>query len=103
MAQYLSSLELTFLTFKVLPNGLMNLHTEALKRDNITKNRFKKIYPCTYSKNKRGFYIFCSLYLMLVISTSFIFILDDANRVILMSSGGSYSGDYINASYIQVT
>lgn len=57
--------------FKVLPNGLMNLHTEALKRENITKNRFKKIYPY------------------------------DANRVILMSSGGSYSGDYINASYIQ--
>lgn len=40
---------------------------------------------------------------MLVIFTCFIFILDDANRVILMSSGGSYSGDYINASYIQVT
>lgn len=57
--------------FKVLPNGIMNLHTEALKRENITKNRFKKIYPY------------------------------DANRVILMSSGGSYSGDYINASYIQ--
>lgn len=57
--------------FKVLPNGLMNLHTEALKRENITKNRFKKIYPY------------------------------DANRVILMSSGGTYSGDYINASYIQ--
>lgn len=57
--------------FKVLPNGLMNLHTEALNRENITKNRFKKIYPY------------------------------DANRVILMSSGGSYSGDYINASYIQ--
>ncbi|XP_061181077.1 receptor-type tyrosine-protein phosphatase epsilon-like [Saccostrea echinata] len=56
--------------FKILPNGLMNLHTEALKMENSTKNRFKKIYPY------------------------------DANRVILEPLGNLYSGNYINASYI---
>lgn len=56
-------------------------------------------------EKKRGLYkyMFCNLLLRPVIFVSFIFIQDDANRVILMSSGGSYSGDYINASYIQVT
>lgn len=63
MAQYLFSFELDFFTFKVLPNGLMNLHTEALKRENITKNRFKKIYPCTYLKKKTRF-----LYVLQLIS-----------------------------------
>ncbi|XP_062584088.1 uncharacterized protein LOC134245857 isoform X2 [Saccostrea cucullata] len=56
--------------FKILPNGLMNLHTEALKMENSTKNRFKKIYPY------------------------------DANRVILEPIGSLFPGNYINASYV---
>ncbi|XP_056019632.1 uncharacterized protein LOC125670753 isoform X2 [Ostrea edulis] len=56
--------------FKDLPNGLMDLHTEALKREHTIKNRFKKIYPY------------------------------DANRVILEPLDSLHSGNYINASYV---
>lgn len=78
----------------------MNLYIEVLKRENIIKNCFKKIYLCMYLKNKCCFYMFCSLYLMFVIFICFIFILDDVNWVILMLFGGLYFGDYINVSYI---
>nr|XP_022313209.1 receptor-type tyrosine-protein phosphatase delta-like isoform X2 [Crassostrea virginica] len=36
--------------FRGLPNGPMNLHTAALRPENTTKNRYKKIYP--YDDNR---------------------------------------------------
>ncbi|XP_078318261.1 tyrosine-protein phosphatase Lar-like isoform X2 [Crassostrea virginica] len=36
--------------FRGLPNGPMNLHTAALRPENSTKNRYKKIYP--YDDNR---------------------------------------------------
>ncbi|XP_061181080.1 receptor-type tyrosine-protein phosphatase C-like [Saccostrea echinata] len=61
----------TFLEeFQSLPNGLTDAYTEALKWTNMSKNRYRKVYPYDYS------------------------------RVILDPAEGSGKTDYINASYI---
>ena len=85
--------------YQGLPNGPMNLHTAALRPENSTKNRYKKIYPCTFWKNNQLDSLFSNSYVWILFNIFFyLFILiDDDNRVIL-----DPPQDYINASYIQV-
>ena len=76
----------------------MNLHTAALRPENSTKNRYKKIYPCTFWKNNKLDSLFSNSYVWISFNFFYLFILiDDDNRVIL-----DPPQDYINASYIQV-
>ncbi|XP_062576983.1 receptor-type tyrosine-protein phosphatase alpha-like isoform X2 [Saccostrea cucullata] len=56
--------------FQSLPNGLTDAYTEALKWTNMSKNRYRKVYPYDYS------------------------------RVILDPTESFVKTDYINASYI---
>ncbi|XP_061180979.1 receptor-type tyrosine-protein phosphatase T-like [Saccostrea echinata] len=57
--------------FAKIPTGLMELYTEAVKKENISKNRYRYVYP----------YDFC--------------------RVVLSTSEGQGRNDYINACYVE--
>ncbi|XP_078319787.1 tyrosine-protein phosphatase non-receptor type 7-like isoform X1 [Crassostrea virginica] len=57
--------------FAKIPTGLMELYREAVKKDNVSKNRYRYVYP----------YDFC--------------------RVVLDTSGEEGSSDYINACYVE--
>ncbi|XP_061194029.1 receptor-type tyrosine-protein phosphatase alpha-like [Saccostrea echinata] len=36
--------------FKEIPNGLLELHSAALKKENKSRNRYKKVYPYDYCR-----------------------------------------------------
>uniref|UniRef100_A0A8W8N3Q1 protein-tyrosine-phosphatase n=1 Tax=Magallana gigas TaxID=29159 RepID=A0A8W8N3Q1_MAGGI len=57
--------------FSKIPTGLMELYKVAVQKDNVSKNRYRYVYP----------YDFC--------------------RVVLNTSGEEGSNDYINACYVE--
>lgn len=57
--------------YESIPNGLLEPCKEAIKKQNRSRNRYKKMYPY------------------------------DANRVILKVEEGTNNSEYINASYVQ--
>ncbi|XP_061189998.1 receptor-type tyrosine-protein phosphatase alpha-like [Saccostrea echinata] len=57
--------------FAKIPTGLMELYTEAVKKENISKNRYRYVYP----------YDFC--------------------RIVLSTSEEQGRNDYINACYVE--
>ncbi|XP_048759972.1 receptor-type tyrosine-protein phosphatase alpha-like isoform X2 [Ostrea edulis] len=56
--------------FKEIPNGLLELHSAALRKENKSRNRYKKVYP----------YDYC--------------------RVVLDTSDKTGSTDYVNACFV---